>query len=130
MEKLVVLMLFVFVLVGCSGNEKTAKDLGKGVSVEIQNNKTLKSIRLEKYVNGSLVSGENAARADNKAFKKGEVFNFDIPMSNDKEEVKFRVLYSKNLDAINSQSTNEVKVKSATNGVNLILNQQLQLEVQ
>jgi hypothetical protein len=120
----------MFVLVGCSNQGKTAKDLGKGISVEVQTNKTIKSIRLEKYVNGSLVIGENATRADNKAFKKGEVLNFDFPMSDNNEEVEFKVLYTKNLDATHRHTTNKVKVKSTKNGINLILNQQNQLEVQ
>lgn len=130
MKKTIVLILLIFVLVGCSSHEKTAKDLGKGVSVKIQTSKSLKSIRLEKYVNGSLVSGENATRADNKAIKKGDILNFDIPMSSNNEDVEFKVVYSKNLDATNSQSTNKVKVKSTKNGINLVLNQKFQLEVQ
>lgn len=123
-------MLLVFILVGCSINEKKAKDLGKSVSVEIQTDKTIKSIRLEKYVDGSFVTGENANRADNKAFKKGEVFNFDFPSSDNKQEMEFKVLFSENINATNSQSTNQVKIKNTKNGVNLILNQQLQLEAQ
>jgi hypothetical protein len=41
-------------------------------------------------------------------------------MSDNNEEVEFKVLYSKNLDATDIQSTNRVKVKNTKNGVNLI----------
>ena len=128
MRKLVVVLIFACLLVGCSNTSKTAKDIGKGISVEIQTNKTLKHVSLEKYVNGTLIATESAINANNSAFEKGEIVIFDIPIDDNGEETEFSLIYSENLDGTNSSATEKINVTSTKTWVHFILNEQLQLE--
>ena len=128
MKKLFIMLIFSFILVGCSEEEKTAKDFGKGVSVEIQANETLKHFSLEKYVNGKLVSSDNVVHADNSPFEKGEIVYFDIPIPQKDEEVEFALAFSGKSEDTDSRSTDKLKIKTGNAWIELILTEQLQLK--
>lgn len=128
MRKLVMILACSFLLFGCSSSYQSAKDLGNGVSVEIQTNVTIKHLRVEKYVNGTLTDSQNVINANNSAIKKGEIVHFDFPIYVNDEDVEFLLLYSKNIDGTNSYPTNKLKITSTDTWVNLLLNDQLQLE--
>lgn len=51
------MLIFSCILVGCYEEEKTAKDLGKGVLLEIRANETLKHFSLEKCVTATWCLG-------------------------------------------------------------------------
>ena len=128
MKRLIILIFCILILAGCPNTYKSAKDVGKGVSLEIQATKTIKHLRIEKYVNGNLIDSENVINANNSAFKKGEIVIFDIPVQVN-EEVAYLVKYSENLDATNEISTTKIKINPQDPWTNLILNEDLQLKV-
>lgn len=129
MKRLIVLIICILILTGCPSTFKSAKDVGQGVSVENQATKTIKHLRIEKYIDGHLTASENVINANNSAFKKGEIVIFDIPVQVN-EEVAYLVKYSENLDATNDVSTNKIEINPQDAWTNLILNEHLQLEVE
>ena len=129
MKRFIVLIFCILILAGCPSAYKSAKDVGKGVSVENQATKTIKHLRIEKYVDGNLIDSEDVINANNSAFKKGEIVIFDIPVQAN-EEVEYLVNYSENLDATNEVSTDKIKISPQESWTNLILNKDLQLEVE
>lgn len=132
-QKLFAFVTITFlVLVGCSQlTEKTAKDIGNGMSVQIDESYNIMHISFTKYVNGREVFSENVINADNSAFEKGQVIIFDeSPAATDSDSnVQVALSYSKNLDGTDAETTEKIDINGADKWVNLKFDKNYKLQL-
>ncbi len=129
MRRLIVLCLVVFLLVGCAEKGKTAEQLDKGISVEMNNSQDVKLMRLIKFVNGEEVTDEYVVNAENTPFKKGQIIWYDIPLDKANSTVEIQLVYSKSDGGTNEKTTEKIDVSKATKWVNFKLNEEYHLEI-
>lgn len=129
MKKLMTILLASLLLVGCAGKEKTAKEYGGGISVEIAASQKIKHVGLVKYVGGIAGTSDNVINADNSPFKKGQILWFDTPLSEGDSIIKIEVTYSLNTNETEEKTTEKIDISKANKWVNLRLNQDMELEI-
>lgn len=129
MNKLLVVLLSLLLLVGCTEKASTAKERGNGISIELETSQNIKHVSLVKYENVINVTSDNVIHADNSPFKEGEIILFDTPLSEDSSNVKIAVAYSVNLDGTKNKTTEKIDISGASKWVNLKLNNDMELEI-
>ncbi|MBM7608775.1 hypothetical protein JOD29_002022 [Lysinibacillus composti] len=129
MKKLFILFMVIsFALVGCSDSEKTAKQNGSGISVEIGDNDNIRYLNLTLYVDGLFWGSEEVISEENESFQNQGIFWFNTPTFQN-IDVEIELIYSENMDGTNSQITNKIDITQAKKWVNIKLNDELQLEI-
>ena len=94
MKKIVVILLAVLIISGCSA--KSAEQHGHGISVEMADSLNIKHMTLNMYVDGREVFSENVINANNSPFEKGEIIWFDVSPSATNSTVELTLSYSRN----------------------------------
>ncbi len=121
------ILLASLLLVGCAGKEKTAKDFGEGISVEMAASQKIKHLSLVKYVYGSEEFSGGVINADYSPFKDGQILWFDAALSEASSTIA--ISYSLNLDGTEEKTTEKIDISGASKWVNLKLNQDMELEI-
>ena len=117
MKKLVLILLAVLIISGCSA--KSAQQHGHGISVEMADSLNIKHMSLFMYVDGKEVFSENVVNADNSSFEKGEIIWFDVSPSATNSTVELTLSYSRNSNGTNEQTTEKIDISNASNWVNV-----------
>lgn len=124
---LIVTVLLVFLLAGCSA--KSAKQHGAGISVEMGDSLNIKHMTIIKYVGGLEVASENVINADNSSFTKGQVTWFDLPFSSTNSDVEIAISYSENIDGTSSKTTPKLNISKANKWVNVKFTENYELQL-
>ena len=129
--KLLIITAFtILLLVGCAQQPvKTAKQHGKGISIEMGDSLNIKQMSLSKYVNGQEVFSENVVYADSSAFEKGDVIWFDAPPTAKDATIKIALSYSENIDGTDSNTTQKIDVSEADKWIHVQLTKDHELEM-
>lgn len=124
---LIYFLSILLLLSGCSAD--SAKEHGKGISIEMSDSLNIKHMTLVKYVDGREVFSENVIHADTSAFEKGDITWFDVSSSSSNATVELAVSYSENLDGTNSKTTKKIDVSNAKEWINVTLTDNYELEL-
>lgn len=130
MKRLIILLLSIVLVAGCSTSAKSAEQHGEGVSIEMSHSLDIKHMTLSVLVNGQEAFSEGVINADNSSFKKGEIIWFDAsPHANKDSTVEVALSYSKNSDGTDARKTNKIDISGVNDWVTLKFMKNYQIEV-
>ena len=130
MKPIMILILTMILLAGCSASGKSAEQHGGGISIEMSHSLEIKHMTIITYVNGIEVFSEGVINADSSPFKEGDIIWFDVaPHANDNSTVKVALSYSKNTDGTDARKTNKMDISDASEWVNIVFTEDYQIEV-
>lgn len=128
MKKIIVLLLALLLLFGCTIKEKTAEKHGEGISVEIGNIDNISFVSIRIYAEG-LPFGDYFTYKEEGTFQPGEIVWFDAAVFPSDNFQEIEVIYSRNPDGSDSATTNMIDITKAKEWVNTKLNNEMQLEL-
>lgn len=128
MKKMLTLIFLTVILAACADSPKSAKDIGKGISLEIQTDETIYHISFEKYEDGFSIDNGGVINANNSPFERGEIVFFDSATINPNKNTKIIIAYSGNINGTNAKETT-ISFNPSEPWAELILNNQLELEL-
>ena len=127
MKKLIVILLTVLIISGCSA--KSAKQHGHGISVEMADSLNIKHMSLFMYVDGKEVFSEHVVNADNSSFEKGEIIWFDVSPNATNSIVELTLSYSRNSNGTNEQTTEKIDISNANDWVTIKFTENYDLQL-
>ncbi len=128
MKKIIVMLLAVLLLFGCTNKEKTVEKHGEGISVEIGEIDNIRYVSIRVYMEELPFSDFSTYKEDG-SFNNGEIIWFDVPISQSDYSQEIEVIYSNNPDGSDSATSNRIDITEAKEWVNTELNDKLQLEL-
>ncbi len=125
--KLFTFITVTLLLFGCSAD--SAKELGKGISIEFSNSTNIKHLTLFMYVDGIEVFSEHMIHANQSAFEKGDIIWFDVSPASANSTVELALSYSENINGSNSKTTPKLDISNANKWVNVSFSSNYQLKL-
>jgi len=130
MKRLIILLLSIVLVAGCSASGKSAEQHGKGVSIEMSHSLDIKHMTISVLVNGQESFSGGVINADNSSFKKGEIIWFDVPQhGNANSTVEVALSYSKNSEGTDAHKTDKIDISGVSEWVNIVFKEDYQIEV-